>query len=188
MNRGTAFPPRLQVCPAKTQISLHICIGWSESSLFAWRYIVSLALFRLIRVFAGRTCNLVENTVSWLKWQLTCSGQLEVHQSPLVLIEHSSRSQLDSMHCRGSLCQASSHSGSGEQCVIPSLLPKIFNLYHSVDISQRAQNVKLTSYQRRCDVITSHRRWYDVILMLCACWDGFSRWRLIIFFFFFPRI
>ena len=29
----------------------------------------------------------------------------------------------------------------------------------------------MTSYQRRCDVITSHRRWYDVILTLCAQWD-----------------
>ena len=38
--------------------------------------------------------------------------------------------------------------------------------------SQWAHNVKMTSYQRRCDVITSHRRWYDVILMLCACWVG----------------
>ena len=28
----------------------------------------------------------------------------------------------------------------------------------------------MTSYQHRCDVITSHRRWYDVILTLCACW------------------
>ena len=37
-------------------------------------------------------------------------------------------------------------------------------------ISQWAHNVKMTSYQRRCDVMTSHRRWYDVILMLCACW------------------
>ena len=36
--------------------------------------------------------------------------------------------------------------------------------------TQQAHNVKMTSYQRRCDVITSHRRWYDVILMLCACW------------------
>ena len=26
------------------------------------------------------------------------------------------------------------------------------------------------SYQRRWDVITSHRRWNDVILMLCTCW------------------
>ena len=31
-------------------------------------------------------------------------------------------------------------------------------------IFQQAHNVKMTSYQRRCDVITSHRRWYDVIL------------------------
>ena len=32
----------------------------------------------------------------------------------------------------------------------------------------------MTSYQRRCDVITSHRRWYDVILTLCAHWVIFS--------------
>ena len=37
--------------------------------------------------------------------------------------------------------------------------------------TQWAHSVKMTSYQRRCDVITSHRRWYDVILMLCACWE-----------------
>ena len=35
--------------------------------------------------------------------------------------------------------------------------------------TQQAHNIKITSYQRRCDVITSHRRWYDVILTLCAC-------------------
>ena len=37
---------------------------------------------------------------------------------------------------------------------------------------QQAHNIKMTSYQRRCDVITSHRRWYDVILTLCAHWGG----------------
>ena len=36
--------------------------------------------------------------------------------------------------------------------------------------TQQAHNMKMTSYQRRCDVITSHRRWYDVILTLCAHW------------------
>ena len=45
---------------------------------------------------------------------------------------------------------------------------------HDSVLSQWAHNVKMTSYQRRCDVITSHRRWYDVILMLCACWDSCS--------------
>ena len=29
----------------------------------------------------------------------------------------------------------------------------------------------MTSYQRRCNVITSHCHWYNVILMLCACWE-----------------
>ena len=28
----------------------------------------------------------------------------------------------------------------------------------------------MTSYQRRCDVMTSHRRRSDVILTSCACW------------------
>ena len=37
--------------------------------------------------------------------------------------------------------------------------------------TQQANNIKMTSYERRCDVITSHRRWYDVILTLCAHWE-----------------
>ena len=36
--------------------------------------------------------------------------------------------------------------------------------------TQQVHNVKMTLFQRRCDVITSHRRWYDVILTLCAHW------------------
>ena len=40
---------------------------------------------------------------------------------------------------------------------------------------QQAHNIKMTSYQRRCDVITSHRHWYDVILTLCAHWVLFFR-------------
>ena len=50
----------------------------------------------------------------------------------------------------------------------------IYTKYSRTNTSQWAHNVKMTSYQRRCDVITSHRRWYDVILMLCACWAGTS--------------
>ena len=43
-------------------------------------------------------------------------------------------------------------------------------------VSQRAHDVIMTSYQRRCDVIrcdvmTSHRRRSDVIMTSCACWD-----------------
>ena len=41
------------------------------------------------------------------------------------------------------------------------------------DTSQRAHDVKMTSYQRPCD-ITSHRRRSDVILTSCACWDILS--------------
>ena len=36
--------------------------------------------------------------------------------------------------------------------------------------SQRAHDVKMTSYQRRCDVMTSHRVRSDVILTSCAFW------------------
>ena len=41
--------------------------------------------------------------------------------------------------------------------------------------TQWAHDVKmiLTSYQRRCDVMTLHRRRSDVILMSCACWACF---------------
>ena len=39
--------------------------------------------------------------------------------------------------------------------------------------SQRAFGVKMTSYQRRCDVITSHRRLYDVIFAPNAHWVTF---------------
>ena len=38
--------------------------------------------------------------------------------------------------------------------------------------SQRTHDVEMTSYRRRCDVITSHRRQSEVILTSCACWDG----------------
>ena len=46
--------------------------------------------------------------------------------------------------------------------------------------SQWAHNIKMMSYQRQCDVITSHRRWYDVILM-CARWEcllDICKWRI----------
>ena len=36
--------------------------------------------------------------------------------------------------------------------------------------TQRAHDVKMTSYQRRCEVMTSHRCRTDVILTSCACW------------------
>ena len=37
---------------------------------------------------------------------------------------------------------------------------------------QRAHDVIMTSYQRRCGVMTSHRRLSDVIMTSCACWDS----------------
>ena len=46
-------------------------------------------------------------------------------------------------------------------------------LFHATmkAVTQQAHNIKMASYQRRCDVFTSHRRWYDVILTLCAHWE-----------------
>ena len=41
---------------------------------------------------------------------------------------------------------------------------------HQSIYSQQAHNVKMTSYWRRCNVITSHRRQNDVISTSCACW------------------
>ena len=37
--------------------------------------------------------------------------------------------------------------------------------------SRRAHDVYTTSAQRRCNVMTLHRRWGDVVLTSCACWD-----------------
>ena len=42
----------------------------------------------------------------------------------------------------------------------------------SLILTQQAHNLKTTSYQRQCDVMTSHRRRYDVVLTACACWEG----------------
>ena len=49
-----------------------------------------------------------------------------------------------------------------------------FQRYENCVTPQQAHNIKMTSYQRRYDVITSHRRWYDVILTLCAYWLRFN--------------
>ena len=77
----TAFAIKLHVREAKTQISLRTRADWSESSLSAWRRFGLLTIHivpredfyqtsrmrRLIWVFAGRTCNLVGNTVPRLR-------------------------------------------------------------------------------------------------------------------------
>ena len=74
MSRGTEFPTRLHVRPAKTQISMRFHVVWSESSLAAWRRFGSLAnnkvpfedteqtarMRKLICILTGRTCNLAE--------------------------------------------------------------------------------------------------------------------------------
>ena len=57
-----------------------------------------------------------------------------------------------------------------------TLWPKL-NIFILPNVSQRAHKVDLTSYWRRCDVMTSHRRQYDIVSTSCACTDV-SRVRL----------
>ena len=80
MSRLTIKLTKWHVRPAKTQISLGIRPVWSESSLFAWRKLGSLATHwshsedadqtgwmpRLIWVFAGRTDHFVGFVMRWL--------------------------------------------------------------------------------------------------------------------------
>lgn len=40
--------------------------------------------------------------------------------------------------------------------------------------AQQAHDIKMTSYWRLCDVITSHIRQYNVVTTSCACWVGCS--------------
>ena len=40
---------------------------------------------------------------------------------------------------------------------------------HIYEYSQRAHDVNTTSPQRRCKVMTLHRRWGDVVFTSCAC-------------------
>ena len=77
MSRGTAFPIRLHVCPAKTLISLRLRAGGSESTqgnLYVAKALKRLKadnedsdqtarMRRLIGVFAGHTCNVIGNAV-----------------------------------------------------------------------------------------------------------------------------
>ena len=43
------------------------------------------------------------------------------------------------------------------------IIQKLWMIFPAKEMSQRAHGVKMTSYQRRCDVI-------DVDLTSCACW------------------
>ena len=89
------------VHPAKTQISLGICLVWSESSLSAWRKLGSLATHwvniedsdqmpRLIWVFAGHTCYFAGFVTRWLN----SLGQSFRHLCSLVVICMSTHSRL----------------------------------------------------------------------------------------------
>ena len=44
--------------------------------------------------------------------------------------------------------------------------------------SQQAYEVYTTSAQHRCNVMTLHRSWDDVVLTSCACWEYAIVWSL----------
>ena len=59
--------------------------------------------------------------------------------------------------------------GVGEQVCL-SVCHAVSNI--SKEHAQRAHDVYTTSPQRRCNVMTLHRRCGDVVLTSCACWVG----------------
>ena len=78
------------------------------------------------------------------------------------------------VHCYKWGCQSKTKSRianrlESEEMVYPSHLD--LRCLAKLRSAQPTHNIKMTSYQRRCDVITSYRRWYDVILTLCAHWE-----------------
>ena len=58
------------------------------------------------------------------------------------------------------------------QILIQQLLPRpdIEVSQFLLAISQKAHDIETLSNKRRCAVVTSHRRYYDVVLRLRACW------------------
>ena len=52
------------------------------------------------------------------------------------------------------------------------------HVWQKPSISQQAHDVNTTSPQRRCNVMTLHRRWGDVIFTSCARWDvSYCPWK-----------
>ena len=70
MSQATTFPARLHMRPAKTQVSLCIYTGWSESSLSAWRRFGSLITDRVPCEDSGQTARMRRLTcLRWAKMQ-----------------------------------------------------------------------------------------------------------------------
>ena len=59
----------------------------------------------------------------------------------------------------------------GHTCCMTRVIMQRMPPLKRQETSKRVHDVKMTSYERRCDVMTSHRRWYDVILTPYAHWD-----------------
>ena len=95
VSRRNTKPTKWPIRPAKTQISLGICTVWSDSSLFAWKNLMSSATPwahsndltgrtpRLIRAFAGHTCHFVGFVVRRISYCLTRCKMLRTFQSSL---------------------------------------------------------------------------------------------------------
>ena len=98
INWASAWPTwKWHMRPAKSQISLGIRPGWSESSLSTWRNLESVAtqwahsedfyqtgqMPRLIWVFTERTCHFVGFVMRWLisYFRETCKGYLLLFRS-----------------------------------------------------------------------------------------------------------
>ena len=67
---GTGFPTSLHLCPAKSQISLHINVVWSESlqsTLWVEKDSIHCQVDNEDDNQLGHTCNLVGNAVPLLK-------------------------------------------------------------------------------------------------------------------------
>ena len=52
----------------------------------------------------------------------------------------------------------------------PFFMFRLRSLFCSILFAQRTYDVYTTSHQRRCNVMTLHRRWFDVVSTLRARW------------------
>ena len=73
----------------------------------------------------------------------------------------------------------------GARCRCSSLACKVFDIRRSLftlpfDVigSKRTHDVYTTSSQRRCNVMTLHRRWGDVVYTSCACLEDSVQYRM----------
>ena len=133
---------KMAVRPAKTQISLDIRQVWSESSLSAWRNLVSLAhsedsyhtgrMPRLIWVFAGHTLILLV-----LSCHSTCANTIEFH----ILLPKTSN---------GKGTQTWKMVSSSDKCMRPNKIIPVFPISPPTQIFVPTLNIYCTSKGKIC--------------------------------------